>query len=212
MEIQKGEKMYCPNCRCEFDGWVGKCPNCKTPLVSESPHAQEITSEPIPYEQLVDLVKENGGQYSVELITTDVGKKKWGFPYFGYRFAWVKRMQGNQNRISVDLLTTEVGTETRWSFPYLGYGYAWRKGMEGNVAGNTISLAATKVRKEKKWGFPYSGYGYAWTQELSGECGAELRATLITTDVSRKKGWRFPYFGYGSAWAKKGVLTLTTIE
>lgn len=205
--------MYCSNCRCEFDGWVGNCPNCRTPLREKPSHVQEFSSNPISYEALVDLVRENGGQLSVELSTTDVGmQKKWGFPYFGYRYAWVKRMQGADKGISVDLSITDVGTEKRWSFPYRGYGYAWEKRMEGNIGGNKITLMATNVRKEKKWSFPYSGYGYAWTQEMSGECGAQLNATLITTDVGRKKGWGFPYLGYGSAWAKKGLLTLKLKE
>ena len=205
--------MYCPNCRCEFDGWIGNCPECKTPLLSESPHVHEVSSNPISYEALVDLVRENDGQLSIDISTTDVGmQKKWGFPYFGYRYAWVKRMQGVNDGISVDLLTTDVGTEKRRRFPYLGYGYAWGKRMEGNIGGNTITLMATKVRKERKWRFPYSGYGYAWTHELSGECGVRISATLLTTDVGRKKGWGFPYLGYGSAWAKKGVLTLQLME
>lgn len=205
--------MYCLNCRCEFEGWVGKCPDCRTPLVEESNHVHEISSNPISYEELVELVRENGGQLNIDLSTIGVGmRKKWGFPYFGYRFAWAKRMQGTQNRIVVDLLTTEVGTEKRWGFPHLGYGYAWRKEMEGDVAGNPISLTAAKVRKEKKWRFPYSGYGYAWTQELIGECGAQLNATLTTTEVVKRSGWGFPYFGYGSAWAKEGALALTLKE
>ena len=205
--------MYCSNCRCEFEGWVGNCPDCRTPLLDESPHIQEISSNIMSYEALVDLVRENGGQLSIELSTTDVGmQKKWSFPYFGYRFAWVKRMQGVNNGVSVDLLTTDVGTEIRRRFPYLGYGFAWGKRMEGDIGGNTITLMATKVRQERKWRFPYSGYGYAWTEELCGECGVQLNATLLATEVGRKKGWRFPYLGYGSAWAKKGELTLTLME
>ena len=86
--------MYCPNCRCEYEGWIGNCPDCRTPLLAEPPHVQEISSKPISYEALVDLVRENGGELSIDLSTTDVGmQKKWGFPYFGYRYAWVKRMQ-----------------------------------------------------------------------------------------------------------------------
>lgn len=57
--------MYCPNCQCEFDGWVGKCPDCRTPLLDESPHIQEVSSNPISYEALVDLVRENGGQLNL---------------------------------------------------------------------------------------------------------------------------------------------------
>ena len=204
--------MYCTNCRCKFDGWVGNCPNCRTRLVDESPYfLQEVSGNPISYETLVDFVKENGGQLTIDLSTVEVGmRKKKGFPYFGYRYAWVKRMQGVNNGIVVDLLTTDVGTEKRRRFPYLGYGFAWRKRMEGDIGGNPITLKATKVRKERKWSFPYKGYGYAWTQELSGECGVKVNVNLLTTDVSRKKGWVFPYFGFGSAWAKKCVLTLKT--
>jgi hypothetical protein len=205
--------MYCPNCRCEFEGWVRNCPDCRTTLLEVSPDIEEISSIPISYEALVELVRENGGQLSIDLSTTDVGmRRKRGFPYFGYRYSWVKRMQGAKNGIDVDLLTTDVGTEIRRRFPYLGYGYAWEKTLDGNIAGNSITLKATKVHKESKWSFPYSGFGYAWTQELSGDCGGELEATFETTDVARKRGWGFPYFGFGSAWVKKGTLTLKLME
>ena len=81
--------MFCPKCRCEFVGWTGKCPNCKTLLVEGLSPIPETADKPISYEALVDLVRENGGQLRIDLSTTDVGRHKgWGFPYLGYRFAW----------------------------------------------------------------------------------------------------------------------------
>ena len=202
--------MFCPKCRCEFEGWTSECPDCNVPLVEELPPSLEVTNEPISYEALVDLVRENGGQLRIDLSTTDVGmERKWGFPYFAYKLAWAKRMQGVLNNSLVDLTTTEIGREKKRRFPYLGYGFAWAKKMQGHIGGNEVALTVKKVGREKKWSFPYQGYGYAWTQELSGECGDQLEVSLAITDVGRKKGWRFPYQGYGSAWANKGVLTLT---
>jgi len=205
--------MFCPKCRCEFEGWTSKCPDCDIPLVEALPPSLETTDEPISYEALVDLVRENGGQLRIDVSTTDVGmERKWGFPYFAYKFAWAKRMQGALNSTSVDLITTEIGREKKRRFPYLGYGFAWVKGMQGHIGGNEAALTVKKVGREKKWRFPYQGYGFAWTQELSGECGDQLKAALSITDGGTKKGWRFPYQGYGSAWANKGVLTLTLRE
>jgi len=205
--------MFCPKCRCEFEGWTSKCPDCDIPLVETLPPDPGTADEPISYEALVDLVTENGGQLSIDISTTDVGmERKWSFPYFSYKFAWAKRMQGAFNNSLVDLTTTEVGREKKRRFPYLGYGFAWAKRMQGYIGGNEVALTVKKVGREKKWSFPYQGYGFGWTQELSGECGDQLRADLSITDVGRKKGWRFPYQGYGSAWANKGVLTLTLAD
>ena len=205
--------MFCPKCRCEFVGWTGKCPVCKTPLVEKSPPMPATANEPISYEALVDLVRENGGQLRIDVSTTDVGmQKKWGFPYFGFGFAWTKGMRGALNDIQVDLRATEVGMEKKRRFPYFGYGFAWAKRVQGTIGGNEVTLTAGKVATEKKRRFPYFGSGFAWTQEMSGECGGQLKVDLLTTDVGRDKKWGFPYRGYGFAWANKGVLTLVLNE
>jgi len=205
--------MFCPKCKCEFVGWTGKCPVCKTPLVEESPSMSATADEPISYEALVDLVRENGGQLRIDVSTNDVGmKKKWGFPYFGFGFAWTKGMRGALNGIQVVLRATEVGMEKKHRFPYFGYGFAWAQRVQGTIGGNEATLTAGKVATEKKRRFPYFGSGFAWTQEMSGECGGQLKVDLLTTDVGRDKKWGFPHRGYGFAWANKGVLTLALNE
>jgi hypothetical protein len=205
--------MFCPECRCEFVGWTGKCPGCKTPLVAKAPSVLCVSHEPIPYEALVDLVRESGGQLMIDLSTTEVEReRKWRFPYLGYGRAWAKRMQGAFDDVPVDLVTTEVGRGRKWTFPYIGYGFGWAKSMRGNAGGNEVVLTAKKVGMDKKWGFPYFGHGYAWTQEMSGECGDQLEADLSTTDVRTQRKWGFPYLGYGFAWADKCTLTLTLKE
>ena len=202
--------MYCPECKCEFEGWTGKCPNCRTPLVEGSPLIEEIAEEPISYEALVELVRENGGSLGIDLSASEVGKEmRRRFPYSGHGYAWTRRMQGVFNNILVDLATTEAGKERKERFPYRGFGFAWAKTIQGNVAGNQVTLTATEVGTDRKWSFPYSGFGYAWTQEMSGQCGDELKVDLRTTDVGRRRRSGFPYLGYGFAWASKGVLTLT---
>ena len=205
--------MFCPECRCEFVGWTGKCPNCETRLVEELPAIPETADQPIAYQALVDLVRENGGQLEIDMSTVGVGmERKWSFPYQGYKLAWAKRMRGDLHGSSVDVTTSDVGKEKKFSFPYQGYGFAWARKMEGYIGGNPIALTASKVNRKKIHRFPYRGYGFAWAQELSGECGDQLHAHLLATDVGKKKGWRFPYSGYGAAWANKGVLTLTLNE
>ena len=202
--------MYCPDCRCEFVGWSRRCPVCETPLVEAPPAPLQTTGEPIAYEALVGLVKENGGKLSIEVSTTDVGKEhRWSFPYSGYGFAWAKGMQGVLDSVSVALQTTEVGMDKKHGFPYRAYRFAWAKGMEGHIGGNQVTLASTEVVLEKKWGFPYQGFGYAWMKTMSGTCGQQLIVDLRTTEAGRDKRIRFPYRGYGFAWARKGVLTLT---
>jgi hypothetical protein len=209
--LVKGVKMFCPKCKCEFPEWIRKCPCCKEPLVYGLLPDPEFVDKTISYEALVDLVRKNGGKLKIDLNTTEVGRnRRWSFPYFGYGFAWSKRMKGTFSSILIDLMTTEVGIERKWDFPYMGYGYAWAKRMQGYIGGNKITLMAKKVSMEKKWEFPYMGYGYAWIQEMSGECGHQLKIHLLTTQVSREKKWEFPYQGYGFAWADKGILTLTS--
>ena len=209
----KEERIFCPQCRCEFPAWVRKCPNCKIPLVEKLPPPPEPVEKTISYEALVNLVRKNGGQLVIDVTTTEVGRdKRSSFPYQGYGLAWAKRMQGDYSDISVDLTATDVGMEKKWSFPYQGYGFAWTKRMQGYIGGNEATLTAKKVGMEKKWGIPYQGYGFAWTQEMSGECGDQLRIDFVTTEVGREKKWSFPYLGYGFAWAKKGILTLSLKE
>ena len=195
--------MYCSECSCEFEGWTGNCPNCKTPLVERLPSIAEAADEPISYEALVDLVGKNGGSLRIDLSASEVGReKRRGFPYSGYGYAWTKRMRGVSNNILVDLATTGVGKAKKERFPYRGFGMAWAKAMQGSVAGNQVALTAKRVGTDRKWSFPYSGYGYAWAQEMSGQCGDELTVDLRTTDVGRRRRSGFPYLGYGLAWAR----------
>ncbi len=205
--------MYCSTCECEFDGWTGKCPNCKNPLQDGKPTSPRSSDESIAYEALVAIVKEHGGTLDIELSAIEVEKSKsTRFPYLGYGYAWTKRMQGSLEGINVDLNTTEVGKDRKWQFPYQGLGYAWRQELQGRIGGNEAALSATKVTRKKRWRFPYSGYGYAWTEEMAGECGEKLSIELKTTDVSKIHRWMFPYFGFGYAWVNEGILSLTLIN
>ncbi|MEJ2353765.1 MAG: hypothetical protein P8Y03_28640, partial [Anaerolineales bacterium] len=210
IQTERKRNMYCPECKCEYVGWKGRCPVCKAVLLREKPAIAESTEQAIPYDKLVDLVKERGGQISIDLSTTSVSMKRGTrFPYIGRGYAWMKRIQSVDGDIDVELTTTEVGTERRWEFPYFGFGYAWTKQVQGHIVGNECNLRATKVAKERKLRFPYLGYGYAWVQEMSGKCGDRLKVELSITEVDKERKWRFPYFGYGFAWAGKGKLRLT---
>lgn len=202
--------MFCPQCKTDFVGWRGKCPNCKVLLVDELPPELGTVEKSLSYNNLVDLVKKNNGRISIDLSATEVERqKKWGFPYLGYGYAWVKRFQGNSNGILVDLITTETGRQWKWGFPYFAFGFAWEKTVQGSIAANALTLNAKKVSRKRYWNFPYLGYGYAWTEEMTGECGDELIAILTITDIKRKKDWGFPYLGYGFAWAKGACLELS---
>jgi len=202
--------MYCPECHCEFSGWTGKCPACRTPLVQREPFTMKTSGKMVSYEDLVSMVRERGGRLHIDLVTTDVGQaKKYSFPYQGHGFAWAKQMQGAIDDLMVDLQTTEVGMAKKHQFPYQGYGYAWERQIQGHIGGNALALKATEVISDKKWDFPYFGFGFAWAKELTGECGSHLTAALVTTEVARDKKYRFPYLGYGFAWVDKAVLTLT---
>lgn len=205
--------MYCPTCRRKFVGWTRTCPECQVPLFHELPPLAQKAGQPIAYAALVDLVREQGGQLSVEITATEVGRQHtWNFPYFGYGYAWARHMQGTLNDVLVDLDTTKVGRQHVQRFPYQGYGFAWVKEMHGEIGGNKVHLAATKVDREMKWTFPYFGYGYAWTEELTGTCGDQLRATLRITGVGRQREQRFLFRGYGFAWEKRGTFVLALVE
>jgi hypothetical protein len=209
IQTERKKIMYCPECKCEYVGWKGRCPVCKAVLLREKPAIIETAEHAIPYDELVDLVKEGEGQISIDLSTTSVGMKRGTrFPYIGRGYAWMKQMQSADGAIHVELATTGVGTERGWEFPYFGFGYAWAKQVHGNIGGNECSLTATKVAKERKLRFPYLGYGYAWVQEMSGKCGDQLKVGLSITEVDKDRKWRFPYFGYGFSWADKGTLKL----
>lgn len=142
--------MYCPECKCEYVGWKGRCPVCKAVLLRKKPTIVEIAEHTIPYDELVDLVKERGGYISIDLSTTSVGMKQGTrFPYLGRGYAWMKQMQSAEMR-----------------FPYLGYGYAWVGEMSGKCGDQfKVELSIIEVDKERKWKFPYFGYGFAWASK-----------------------------------------------
>lgn len=201
--------MFCPTCNCEFEGWTGKCPICRTLLVRQEKSIFSTQGTAISYNELIEIVKENDGKLDIELLTTDVGiEKKWTFPYFGYGFAWEARMHGSCNDIVIDLTASDIGKAKKTSLPWHGSGYAWVKTMHGSIGGNDVILNVKKVGMNKSWIFFFC-FGYAWTQEMSGTCGDRLIFDIVTTEVEKKKEWGFPWRGYGLAWAKKGKMTIT---
>lgn len=202
--------MYCANCNCEFDGWKGKCPNCKNPLQEEKPVkiAEEIP--PIDYDSILQSIQDNGGKLDILVNASEVGKSKsLRFPYTGFGYAWTKRMQGATDGIAVDLSTTKVGKDRKRGFPYLGHGFAWQQEMQGMIGGHEINLTARKVIRKKSWSFPYRGFGYAWTDEMAGQLGDKIQVQMISSKIKKKRGWQFPYFGFGYAWVKESKLSLS---
>ena len=201
--------MICPQCRVEFTGWRGKCPDCRVFLVDNLPPVIQNTEKKLTYENLVEFVKKNNGRICIDLTTTEVERKnQWRIPFLGYGYAWAKRFQGSTNGIWVDLKTTETNRQKKWTFPFFGFGFAWEKRLNGEIAGNEITLTAMKVSRRRKWDFPFLGYGFAWTEEMTGECGDELMAMLAVTEISRRRSWGFPYLGYGYAWPKNACLEI----
>lgn len=201
--------MFCSSCNCEFEGWSGRCPNCKEPLVEDPGQSAGGDAHPVSYQALVDMVKANGGQLQIPLTTTAVGmEQKSSFPYFGYGSAWAKRMQGSSMDVPVDLQAVDVGRDRKAGFPWRGFSFAWVKEMGGTIGGNETVLTARKVRRERKWGFPYFGYGYAWAEEMQGTCGDMIEIDLVTTEIGKKYFSRLPWHGFGLSWIKEGMLTL----
>ena len=90
-------------------------------------------------------------------------KRKWGFPYLGYGYAWENVMQGTIGGNSVSLEARNIETQRKWGFPYFGYGFAWAQTMSGNCGDSLdLELNTNEVRKKRIFGFPYRGYGFAW--------------------------------------------------
>lgn len=204
--------MYCTTCECEFQGWTGRCPNCKSQLVERGLPEEESHSGDVSYQWLVDKIQEEGGSIEIELATVEVSKSNaTRFPWLGYGYAWVKRMRGASKGITADFIAIDIGKDRKFSFPYRGHGYAWRKEMDGKLAGHNARLIAKKVTRERRWSFPYFGYGYAWTELMTGNCGEQIDLKLITTDIGKNRRIRFPYFGFGYAWAKISKLTVTLV-
>lgn len=205
--------MYCSTCECEFEGWTGRCPNCKSHLVEEGPPNLESDGENVSYQQLVGAIQDQGGSIEFDLATVEVSKSKaTRFPWLGYGYAWAKRMRGVSQGITADFVAIDIGKDRKFAFPYRGLGYAWRKEMEGKLAGHYATLNAKKVTKKRRWGFPYFGYGYAWTETMTGSCGDEIDLELITINVGKNHRIMFPYFGYGYAWVKNAKLKATLVS
>ena len=96
--------MYCENCRCEYSGWRGKCPVCKAEIMEVDRKISPDVTKPVPYDALVNTVRNHGGEIKAVLSATDVVRvQRWGFPYFGYGYAWEKGLSGNIDDIPVEL-------------------------------------------------------------------------------------------------------------
>lgn len=200
--------MYCSNCDCNYIGSLSRCPICGMHLQSESPR-DEPNQVIVSYEELVRQVQDDSYELKIPLSVSEVGfRRRFGFPYSGFGFAWAKRMQGAIDGIQVYLNAREVVFRRSQQFPFKGFGFAWVNRFEGMLNGNEFSLSATNIAREKKWNFPYFGYGYAWTEEMHGKCGEQLSLTFLTVEVGRKHQNRFPWLGYGYAWEKNAILTV----
>lgn len=205
--------MYCPHCKCDFEGWHGKCPICQAALLDAKPVVVNLESTSIDYADLVDEIRENGGTLTSNVVATEIEQKRGrSFPYLGRGYAWTKKLEGVYANHSVVLTTTEVGRDRTWTFPYFGHGFAWEKELQGNVGGNALILKAEKVAQDKQLAFPYRGYGRAWVVKMEGRCGDKLDAKFTTTEVKKRQTGSFPYFGFGYAWVNAGELTLTLRE
>ena len=205
--------MYCPECSCGFSRWSGRCSVCGTALVEHAPPELAVVPAPVPYDELVAMTTAAGGRLTVPLSATDVAvERKWRFPYSGFGYAWVKRLQGVEGVVSVDLRTTDVGRKRAHRFPYFAFGYAWAREMQGTVGDTEITVTAREVESRRSRRFPWLGRGYAWTSEWFGTCGADLQVSVSTTDVALKRASGFPYRGYGLAWARSAVLTLSAAD
>ncbi len=104
-------------------------------------------------------------------------------------------------RVTVELSTTDVGTEKKWSFPYFGHGLTWAREMQSGLTDIWVCLTATQVGSEKETSFPYLGRGFAWTTRMQGQIAGN-EVFLKASKVGREKTWRFPYVGYGYAWTQ----------
>jgi len=92
--------------------------------------------------------------------------KRYGFPYRGFRFAWVKEMGGTIGGNETTLSATKVRRERKWSFPYFGFGYAWTEEMQGACGDQIeIDLVTTEIGKRIVRRFPYLGFGLSWIKE-----------------------------------------------
>jgi hypothetical protein len=205
--------MYCSECECEFEGWKGRCPQCKNPLIDVKPAAEISTAEVVAYPDLLKLILEEGGELEVILSAVKVSKSRARrFPWLGYGFAWTSKMKADKDGLSIEFNTTKIEKKQNWRFPYQGLGYAWREEMQGQIGGNKTALTAEHVTRERRWRFPYSGYGYAWTDVMNGKCGPDINVEFKSTHVERISRSMFPYFGFGYAWVREGVLTLSLAD
>jgi hypothetical protein len=204
--------MYCSKCDCEYSGWKGKCPDCKTPLVERlGTDAQTFRApEPAPPPTVPPT---RHPRLSGELYATDVGHHKTYFVplLLGWAFGWVKRMRGTIDGRDVNLRTTEVRMEKKWLLPGMGFGYAWAQRMEGNIGEERVTLETISVGRDRKWYLaPLKlGWGFAWAKEMVGRSASGSEIVLTVTSVAREKGWTFPGFGWGYAWEEKATLTIS---
>ncbi|NQT97438.1 MAG: hypothetical protein HQ562_06825 [Candidatus Marinimicrobia bacterium] len=166
------------------------------------------------YEALVDLVKNNQGRLTLDLVAVDIDREaNTNFTNSGLSCAWTKKMQGGYNgALPVELVTTDTGRYTKRNILGIGYGFAWAKKMRGKLGDMEFDLIATRVIKKREKRLLAFGYSYAWVEQMTGEIGPRLKLRFTTTDVGQEKKSSFLGFGSGFGWSNKAELVITLYE
>ncbi len=181
--------MYCPKCACEFVEWLRKCPCCRVPLAIQVDLSPPRKVSLLPYEELVSTVIAEEGEVGLIVNTTDVVQYR--------RMGWARRMRGNWDGVPVELESRSVGMERLGRHLWRRTACAWVERLEGHIGGHRLILKATAVHIE-------NAAAFAWMKQMTGECGANLHAKLITTKVGRDHK-------HGFAWEEQGVLVLSRV-
>jgi hypothetical protein len=206
----KGYWMYCSNCDCTFDGWSYTCPVCHAQLLPASSHDTALERVALEYEELVQRVRQAGGEIRFDVHTHAVKRRSTiRFPYFGFGEAFEAELHGEEGDVWANFRCIEVGRSRALGFAWRGFGFAWASTLEGLVCGNPALLQVERVGRVRGWSFPFFGYGYAWGEGFSGGCGELITLNLQLLEKHHLSRRKFLYRGFGYAWGKSYMATLS---
>ena len=189
------------------------CPNPYA-LTDIGPLWCSFEDKSITYDTLVDMVRENDGELSIDMETTKVGRDKERplFDRSGFGYAWSEEMYGCLgDDIPVKLRQLNVGRETyEQVWEHSAFGYAWTNVFAAEVGGNPFTLVATRAQKEEEIpSLSHRGFGFGHTLEMEGTFGDSLRVTLTTTEThSEKDDPGHGNIGYGYGWMQQAQMTI----
>lgn len=168
----------------------------------------------VPYEKLVQMVKENNGLKVVlneYEVNTASSPDKYGRKY---GLGWTKSMSlTNDKRFNIDLACNDEDIQEKGEVidKHIPVGFAYTTKMSGNIGGNPFQVRTVGESGRDTIWVKGGVRGYAWAKKMEGNIGDDLKITINTLEPAKYDGKDGKYpMGYGGI--AKAEVTLSLVN